>query len=364
MPYTWNTLKDGIRERFVFLRLDIVSHSKIVENNPKDKVSNTLDKFENWVEGYVAKSGGQLWTWHGDGGLAAFFASDGVEKSVTCAFSIIKELSSFNSFESEITDKIKVRIAVHLGDVTYKEQRGRIHSSDINFVSHMEEEYCSSNDICISRTVYTELSEIARQQFKGIGLFQGVQLYSKEGQIRDKALIHVDHRGLSPREERLRDFFHDQLRIFSTTADNYFANTDVYPLIREKVEVKGCKLRLLLLDPSSEFMKDREHQEKTNFIPRQNASIANIMELKKSFPQQVKLRFFNCSPPYQALIIDNYKIFIAINTYGITGTADFPCIEIANGPETEKLFLKFIDAFEKLWKESKEVCDEGYTKRV
>lgn len=355
MPYTWDTLSDGIRERFVFLKIDIVSHSKIVENNPRDKVSNTLNNFENWVEGYVSKYGGRLWTWQGDGGLAAFFASDGAEKSVKCAFCILEGLDSFNNFKSEIRDQIKVRIALHLGDVTYREHTGRIHSTDINFVCHMEEEYCSSNDICISRAMYTELGDIAMAEFKGIGSFQGKQLYSKNGKIRDKVVVHPDHRGLPSREERLRDFLHEQLRIFSTTADNYFVDTDVFLVISEKVEKKGCKLRLLLLDPCSVFMKDRESQEKTNFIERQNASVANIMLLKKNFPEQVELRFFSCSPSYQAQIIDDYKIFISINTYGTMGTADFPCIEIVNGPETEKLFSKFTDAFEKLWKESKEV---------
>jgi hypothetical protein len=159
---------------------------------------------------------------------------------------------------------------------------------------------------------------------------------------------------LSPREDRLREFLHKELRIFSTTADNYFANTDVYPIIRSKIETENCTLRVLLLDPSSFFMKDREYQERTNFLPRQHASIANIQNLAQNFPGKVHLRFFNCSPPYQALIIDNSRLFVAINTYGTMGTADFPCIEVTNGPETTTLFEKFTEAFEKLWEVSSE----------
>jgi|GEM_PF-5815668 len=352
MPYSWDRLRDGDRAMFIFLKLDIVGHSKIVENNPLDKASNTLNNFENWVEGYVSRYGGRLWTWQGDGGLAAFFASDGVEKSVKCAFCVIDELDSFNKFKSEIKDQIKVRIALHLGDVTYREQTGRIHSTDINFVSHMEEEYSSCDDICISRAVYTQLSEIGRQLFKGIGSFHGVQLYSKEGRIRDKAVVHTNHRGLAPREEWLRRDLHKQLRIFTTTADSYFVESDVFTIIKEKLR-NGCKIRVLLLDPHSSFMKDRERQEKTDFTQRQNSSIQNINRLKKDFPKKIEVRFFNCSPTYQALIIDDYRIFVAINVYGIEGTTDFPCVEIINGPDTELLFGNFTDAFEKLWKESK-----------
>lgn len=352
MDYTWNTLKDGMLAKFLFLKIDIVGHSEIVKNNPKEKVSTTLDNFEKYIEKYISDFSGRLWTWQGDGGLAVFLGGDIADTVVECAFAILNELASFNRFKSKIRDKIAVRIAMHIGDATYRKQTGRIHSEDINLVSHIEEEYTFPNDICISRPLYIELSEFWRQKFKGIGIFQGVQIYSKEGKIRDKVVVHIDHTGLPSREETLRQYFQNQLRIFSTTADNYFVDTDLHKVIKDKLR-DGCKIRVLLLNPDSPFMKDREHQEKTNFIQRQNISIDIIKHLKQDFPRQIELRFFNCTPTYQALIIDDYRIFVAINIYGIEGTVNFPCVDIINGLDTDVLFEKFTVAFESLWKESK-----------
>lgn len=354
MDYTWGTLKDGMLAKFIFLKIDIVGHSKIVKNNPKEKVSITLDNFEKYIERNVSDFGGQLWTWQGDGGLAVFLGGNIADEAVQCAFCIINEMESFNNFKSKIRDKIAIRIAMHIGNAIYRKQTGRIHSEDINFVSQLEKECTSANDICISRPLYTELSELERQKFKRIGTFQGVQIYSKEGKIRDKVVVHVDHTDLPTREEVLTQYLHNQLRIFSTTADNYFVDTDLHKIIRDKMG-NGCKIRVLLLNPNSPFMKDRERQEKTKFIKRQNITIDIIKQLKKEFPQQIELRFFDCSPTYQALIIDDYRIFVAISIYGIVGTANFPCLEITNGPDTHVLFEKFTSAFENLWKKSKRI---------
>lgn len=172
---------------------------------------------------------------------------------------------------------------------------------------------------------------------------------------RNKARIHVDHRRLPKREDSLKKYLQKELRIFSTTADHYFTNTDIFPTIYEKL-CNGCKIRVLLLDPESSFMGDRERQERTNtFKDLQVVSINKIKELKEKFPTLIELRFFNHSPMYQCLIIDDRKIFIAINIFGIKGTLDFPCLEIINKHSTKKLFEKFIKAFEELWVASRTV---------
>lgn len=352
MVNEWKDLGDGVLAEFCFVRFDIAGHSQIARNRPKEKVSTTLDRFESLLNERICDSAGQLWSWHGDGGLAAFLGKDATERAVACALRIIRELGSFNRMENLVEDEIMVRIAIHVGTAKYREQAGRIHSADINFVFNMGNQFAFPNDVCISRDAYAELGQLARRKFKEVGTFQQKQIYSMQGKIRDKALLHVDHRELPKREETLNRHFHKELRIFSTTADNYFGTTDVLPVIRKKLK-SGCKIRILLLHPDSPFMGDRERQERTHFAERQRASIANIKELNKEFPQQIELRLFDCSPTCQSLIIDDCMAFIAINVYGSTGTADFPCVEIINGPDTKELFAKFTLAFQTLWEESK-----------
>ena len=355
MPNNWDDLKDGMLAEFCFMKLDIDSHSKLTRDKPKAKVISTLNEFEKYIEKHISKFNGRLWTWAGDGGLVAFIGNDSAERAVSCAINILSDLTGFNRFISTIDEDIKVRIAIHVGTAKYNSiNPGRIHSDDINFVSHLEDKFAFSNDICISQYAYSELTPIGKSKFKEVGSFQDKHIFSMHQKIRDRAIVHYNHRVLPKREESLDRWFNEQLRIFTTTADNYFSDDGVRVLIETKLHL-GYKVRVLLLDPRSPFFEDRERQEKAHFDKRQDASIANMQGLKDKFPDNVELRFFNIAPTYQALIIDDYIMFIAINIYGTTGTADFPCLQIVNGPETKELFEKFTEAFEKLWKISDKI---------
>lgn len=340
---------------FSFLKLDVAGHSKMLADNPRVKVAETLDKLEAYVDEAASRGGGRLWTWQGDGGLAAFLGDDSSANALECGLRIVNNLESFNRSQNSTGHKVAVRIAIHRGAANYRPDTGRIHSEDLNFVSHMEDEFAFPNDVCISDDAYRELDELDRRQFKETGVFQQKTVYSMQQRMRDKAVIHVDHLRLPSRRELLRRNLRSQLRIFSTTADNYFADETLLVLIRERMSRDGCKVRVLLLDPDSPFFVDRERQEQTHFKERQTACIANLTDLKRDFPGQTAVHLFDCAPTYQSLLVDDSVIFVAINLFGVTGTTQFPCLQITNGPDTCELFEKFTGAFEDLWNESKKL---------
>jgi len=177
--------------------------------------------------------------------------------------------------------------------------------------------------------------------------------FSVNSQPLGRVSVYPNHKNLTKREDRLENNLQKELRIFSTTADNYFASTDMYPIIDKKLAL-GCKIRVLLLDPNTHFFKDREKQESSLLKDRQDLSILGFTKLKEIYPNQLALRFFNFAPTYQALIIDDSEIVIALSCYNNRGTIEFPCLEIVNDQNTFQLFKKFTKAFEDAWTNSKD----------
>lgn len=163
-------------------------------------------------------------------------------------------------------------------------------------------------------------------------------------------IVHKDHTDLPPRSDSLSELKH-VLRIFSTTAKNYFLNSKIHSVLQEKLQ-QGCKFMLLLLAPGSPFMDDRQLQERKSLIYEQRNSILRIRDLELEFPGQIEVRFFNCGPSHQLLAIDDWKAFVSIPLYGVAGTARFPCIEILNSSVGQPVFQEFLDSFDRLWRES------------
>jgi len=150
------------RERpFAFLKVDVVGHSEMVRSGRRAYVTALLDQFEKYVDGVVRRRGGEVWSWQGDGGLCAFEAGPrrrNVETAVEAALDILRGVSAFDlSREPFVGAKegIKVRIAAHVGAAEVRQNRGRIHSPDINFVAHLERE-ATPNSIIASQETLNE----------------------------------------------------------------------------------------------------------------------------------------------------------------------------------------------------------------
>lgn len=170
-------LIEDLTYNFSFLKIDVVGHSAIYHSNRGPAVDETLDAFERLVEGEAATHQGHILSWQGDGGLIVFVAGDKVANCSEVALGLLYSLRKFNDNDNKTETEIKLRMACHLGPAKYKAFHGRIHSSAINFVCHLEAKGTDINAISISEPFYKELPVKIRQRFMEKGEFEGLKIY-------------------------------------------------------------------------------------------------------------------------------------------------------------------------------------------
>lgn len=173
-----------------FMKVDASGHSAIVRENPKDKANTIFDLVEDSVHALVqAKKKlydcayADFWGWQGDGGLCIFYDTQESKANITAlesAISIVEYgLPSLREdlAKQQIQGSLHLRVAIHKGAFRYKEQRGSIHSRDLNFVAHLEE-VAPRDTIAISRDVFDASAPQLKQGFRKLDFsFEDEEVY-------------------------------------------------------------------------------------------------------------------------------------------------------------------------------------------
>jgi hypothetical protein len=171
-----------------FMVIDAKEHSKIVKYNPADKVDKAMDEFENIVFKAVndikAKTRcavAMAWGWQGDGGLFVFYdeqESRARETALESAKEILAEVKPLNDRLSrfEITGEIHIRLAIHKGNIRYREKPGSIHSKDLNLISHVLK-VVPYDTIAISKDVYDIIGTLQKDFTEVKSNFEDLKFY-------------------------------------------------------------------------------------------------------------------------------------------------------------------------------------------
>lgn len=181
----WGNLQDGMISHFAFMRVDVVGHSRITRDNPSTTVEDVFDSLEQHIEILARGRNGRIWSWAGDGGLLAFHEGTRTQKvadAVATGRSILESLPEFNQkhpFETFDTT-VRLRVAIHCGTAKYRQATGRIHSREVNYVSHLEHARTHPDSISISADVYRELPSAERSAFTPAGLFEDAVIYTSD----------------------------------------------------------------------------------------------------------------------------------------------------------------------------------------
>lgn len=180
MSDTWADLREGAIRKFCFVQIDLSGHSVIAASNATRDAEATFGAFLDYIEERVSDHEGRAWGVAGDGGLFAFYDDDVTamaEQATAAALDIIDHLDEFNRTKSRVKQRVRARIAVHLGDARYLTRTGRIQSDDINFIAHLEKQKTHPDSISISKAVFRELTGSMRNRFQPNGRFKGRQIY-------------------------------------------------------------------------------------------------------------------------------------------------------------------------------------------
>jgi len=115
----WGRLHEGDEREMAVLRLDIVGNSALVKNNPRSIIEEAYDDVRHIVNKVVTSRLGRLWSWEGDGALAAFLFGPIEKMAVYAGMEIIHELFFYNLLRNPLGSPINIRLGAHIGEVRY-----------------------------------------------------------------------------------------------------------------------------------------------------------------------------------------------------------------------------------------------------
>jgi class 3 adenylate cyclase len=156
----WGVLREGVEYSMTFLQFDVSGNSKLVRCNPVKKVEKTYQDLLRIVNDAIAKRNGRLWSFQGDGGLAAFCFGKKDLKAVLSAVEILHELFLYNMLYCVLDSPLEVRFAVHAGKYTFSNNMESLKKSDaIKEIIDIESKYTNPGSITVSSLVYAHLDK-------------------------------------------------------------------------------------------------------------------------------------------------------------------------------------------------------------
>lgn len=162
----WGTLKDGNEYTIAFLRIDICGNTEIVRGNKSECIENAYVHMRDIFISSSEKRNGRVWSWDGDGGLAAFCFGNMNETATLSAIEILHELFLYNNTSCPIDEGVQVRIAVHSGPFEYTSNTEELYNSDtVKKVTEIEHKHTGTNRISISQAVKVMLETLTARQF-------------------------------------------------------------------------------------------------------------------------------------------------------------------------------------------------------
>jgi class 3 adenylate cyclase len=184
--------------------IDAVGHSRLVRDLSPNASHTLFDKLQRGVETEVLQESGTLLGWAGDGGIACFTAGAVTDdearagQALRAAQAILLHLTMLND-QHELAGEsaLKLRLALHRGEMISRRIAGSIHSKDVNFVAHLEHAL-PENVIGLSKPFHTALSPAQKRHCFLLGNFETHDIYvyapdtvsraAAEARFRDKQL--------------------------------------------------------------------------------------------------------------------------------------------------------------------------------
>jgi class 3 adenylate cyclase len=158
----WGTLREGRTYEFALLRIDIVRNSELVRRYPAELIASAYGSVRDMVTRMVEKRDGRLWSWEGDGGLAAFYFSDKTIQATLCGIEIIHELFLYNLLGRGFPEPILARLAVHAGPCRFLFAAREAAGETTRRLELLESAYTVPGSLTVSPGVFTDLgSKIA-----------------------------------------------------------------------------------------------------------------------------------------------------------------------------------------------------------
>jgi hypothetical protein len=164
----WGVLREEDYYLFSFLRFDVAGNSRLVRNHDEPAVEEAYGELRQVVQRTVEKRNGRLWSWEGDGGLAAFYTDDIHGAAVHSAMELLHELFLYNVLSNGLHEPLRLRIAVHAGTAQYVPDFTEMNSDVIKRVMEIESGYTEANSVSVSDLAFRSLDSLVRNWFTAV----------------------------------------------------------------------------------------------------------------------------------------------------------------------------------------------------
>jgi hypothetical protein len=145
---------------------------------------------------------------------------------------------------------------------------------------------------------------------------------------------------------------HKRVRIMTTTFSRYFLATS--DLVEEKA-MHGVAFRFIIYDPESEAIAEKAREEKRDvetFRDEVRSTCARYLgPWVLKYGDRVQVRFCDFNTPYGITVIDEARIVLSLNIYGLARDKnETPCLTIENRYDPHSVFQLYEQSFEAIWK--------------
>lgn len=162
----WGVLRRGEHYHLAFVAVDVVGNSALVRRFGRERMEAVYSDLRSIVTSSVEKRDGRVWSWEGDGGLAAFLTGDVGTKAVRSGMETLHELLLYNALWNELPEPISVRMAVHSGQILYNGEIKEIEGSEpVRTVRHIEATFTEPDSLTASPSVYGSLETLLQECF-------------------------------------------------------------------------------------------------------------------------------------------------------------------------------------------------------
>lgn len=162
----WGRLRDGDERQAAVLRLDVVANSALVKRNDAANVEKAYADLRSIVYKAVVSRFGRVWSWEGDGALAAFLFGPKERASVLAGMEILNELFFWNRLASPLSEPLRVRLAVHGGPIRYRDSLMELLKNDtLKDVEQIEARATPCNTLSASSNLFLSIDRAIHERF-------------------------------------------------------------------------------------------------------------------------------------------------------------------------------------------------------
>lgn len=162
----WGRIVHGEELRFSLLRVDVARNSHIVKVHGETAARGAYEDLRAIIARSAERRSGRIWSWEGDGALAAFLFGHSTTSSVLAGMALIHELFIYNRAYNRIGEPVHVRAAVHTGPIRYLSDVGEILKQETcREVIESESRWTPPDSLSISPAVAGTLDRVLLDRF-------------------------------------------------------------------------------------------------------------------------------------------------------------------------------------------------------